>query len=279
MGARRFQRRKQQQHQSIQQKEPEQTIQAVGSQQLPWYESTLLWGAFGAAVAIVLTVVAAMTKDLRWMLILAWPFFVLSLWAMVKNLPSQYPRRVLTIASSLIVAVSLYWLHVYLKPLEQHTVKVAATRSDESKILVEDIQFGSPNKQRNLPFSVQFTNAGNASAKSLKYSWTVGSVSHILSADESHAKFAELRNRVMTNIGNESQNDVQPHERLGFTGYFDISRKEENQVRRKNRFLYLMVFFAYKDKNSDAAHETGYCGFYTRDLRFARECFIDNYQE
>ena len=44
----------------------------------PWYESGLLWGALGMAVAIVLVVVAAMVKDLRWLLGISWPFFGLS---------------------------------------------------------------------------------------------------------------------------------------------------------------------------------------------------------
>src|ERR1035441_287140 len=52
---------------------------------VPWYESTALWGALGAAVAIVLVVVAAMVKDLRWLLIVAWPFFCLAGWAALRG--------------------------------------------------------------------------------------------------------------------------------------------------------------------------------------------------
>lgn len=77
---------------------------------IPWYESTLLWGAFSAAAAIVITVVATMTKDLRWMLILAWPFFLATAWAGFKNLRSRRLQTILTSVLSLVIAVCLYGL-------------------------------------------------------------------------------------------------------------------------------------------------------------------------
>ncbi len=83
---------------------------------LPWYEGTLLWGSLGAAIAIILTVVAAMSKDLRWLLILAWPFSCLAVWAVLKVIPQRGLRWPLIIASSLLIAGGLYWVNVALRP-------------------------------------------------------------------------------------------------------------------------------------------------------------------
>ena len=44
------------------------------------FQSTLLWGCIGTAVAVVLTVVAAMMRDIRWILIFAWPFASFAGW-------------------------------------------------------------------------------------------------------------------------------------------------------------------------------------------------------
>jgi len=87
---------------------------------LPWYESTLLWGALGAALAMVLTVVAAMMKDLRWLLILAWPFFVFSGWSICKNvITHKFWRNLVSFASALIFGIALLWLNSYLGPRKE----------------------------------------------------------------------------------------------------------------------------------------------------------------
>jgi hypothetical protein len=85
----------------------------------PWYESTLLWGAGGIFVAIILTVVAAMMKDLRWLLIVAWPFFGLAAFALFQKLISRTVwRRFATIGSVLIVALLLMLLNAALTPTQ-----------------------------------------------------------------------------------------------------------------------------------------------------------------
>ena len=51
-----------------------------------WYESTLLWGCVGVVGAFVLTFVAAKMSDLRWLLIVAWPFACVAVWSLFRRI-------------------------------------------------------------------------------------------------------------------------------------------------------------------------------------------------
>ena len=81
-------------------------------QSSPWWESNVLWGG----AAIVLTVIAAMKKDLRWMLILAWPCFTMTLWKMTSILAVKRSRKILTGIGTVFIAAGLYGLNVWLRP-------------------------------------------------------------------------------------------------------------------------------------------------------------------
>jgi hypothetical protein len=62
------------------------------TRRVSWYESGLFWGCFSFAAALVLAVIAAMLKDLRWLLILAWPFAGVSCWVVCRELPKGLAR-------------------------------------------------------------------------------------------------------------------------------------------------------------------------------------------
>lgn len=84
---------------------------------ISWYESTLLWGAIGVFFGIVLTVVAAMKHDLRWLLVIAWPFWGMASYAFfVKVIPSRPWRWSLIVGSSLAVGGALTLLNYKLRP-------------------------------------------------------------------------------------------------------------------------------------------------------------------
>src|SRR2546430_16299394 len=55
-----------------------------------WHDSTMFWGAFPAALAIVLMVVAGVKNDYRWVLIFAWALFVVAAWAIVRHSQSRH---------------------------------------------------------------------------------------------------------------------------------------------------------------------------------------------
>jgi hypothetical protein len=85
--------------------------------QSPWYESNLLWSGVGTCIAIILTVLAAMKGDLRWLLWFAWAAAFCPIWIIFKNFGI---RKVFQIAVFL-VGVSLsgwgfYELHRLLDP-------------------------------------------------------------------------------------------------------------------------------------------------------------------
>ena len=89
----------------------------------PWYESGLLWGAFGTGIAIVLVVVAAMVKDLRWLLWISWPFSCLGIWAMCRNIAQTVRRRTATITCSVIVGAALLWGYISLKGADRPIIQ------------------------------------------------------------------------------------------------------------------------------------------------------------
>jgi hypothetical protein len=85
------------------------------------------WGAAGTCITIVLTVVAAMTKDLRWLLILAWPFSGIAIWDAARAWSSARTTRLTTarltvtglIISGLCLSGLYYWLTPPPKPADR----------------------------------------------------------------------------------------------------------------------------------------------------------------
>ena len=66
----------------------------LATKEIPWYETGRFWGGFGAFLAIVLTVIAAVEKDIRWLLFVAIPFAGLSWSVICKPLkPSKWHWR------------------------------------------------------------------------------------------------------------------------------------------------------------------------------------------
>lgn len=82
----------------------------------PWYESGLFWGCASLAGAIVLTVIAAMLKDLRWLLVIAWPLAGVSVWVAFRELRNQVWRWFLFLALWAGTAIGLWCLNSVLKP-------------------------------------------------------------------------------------------------------------------------------------------------------------------
>src|SRR5713226_9131687 len=76
----------------------------------PWYESSLLWGSVSLMVSVPLTVIAAIVKDLRWLLWLAFPFGCLAAWAFARPIETVRIRRAVVGLSSILIATGLWWL-------------------------------------------------------------------------------------------------------------------------------------------------------------------------
>ena len=81
--------------------------------QPPWYESNLFWGPLASAGGIILTVVAAMTHDLRWLLWFAWPCFGVAIWWLARRTRAVVLVSVLGIV---LTGAGLLWLNRWLQP-------------------------------------------------------------------------------------------------------------------------------------------------------------------
>jgi hypothetical protein len=80
-------------------------------------QSTFFWGCVALVAAIVFTVLAAMIHDIRWLLVLAWPFAVFAAWEFARTCTKRSDVvRAVTNASAIIAGVGLGWLYFALAP-------------------------------------------------------------------------------------------------------------------------------------------------------------------
>lgn len=87
----------------------------------PW-QSTLLWGALSLAVGIVITVIAAMMRDIRWLLYFSLPFLGFSCFEFLSYFPRFQKRRLIATGLFCIVClVALICLHMFLRPKSEIT--------------------------------------------------------------------------------------------------------------------------------------------------------------
>jgi hypothetical protein len=149
-------------------------------QAAPWYESNLLWGPLGFAVAILLTVIAAMKKDLQWLLFLVWPCSSVALWAICKSILSRRAVFFVTVVGSLIIGVGLYKLDVWLSPSREvspiappipSTVPQAAARIRIANVVIV------PMSTSGAPFpavSIHYDNVGTLPATGIVNHFAAG---------------------------------------------------------------------------------------------------------
>jgi hypothetical protein len=85
----------------------------------PFHQSTFFWGCAGAFITIVVTVVAAMVKDLRWLLVFAWPFAGLAIWEFSRTWSSPLITKWATGIGAVVAGVVLLALYVWIAPTTQ----------------------------------------------------------------------------------------------------------------------------------------------------------------
>jgi hypothetical protein len=81
-----------------------------------FYWSPVFWGCASAFITIIVTVIAAMTKDLRWLLAVAWPFAALTVWEFARTWGSSRRIKWVTSGGSGVAAIALVALYFWLAP-------------------------------------------------------------------------------------------------------------------------------------------------------------------
>lgn len=101
--------------------------------EVPWYERGLFWGVFSTAITLVLMVIAAESKDIRWLLFAAWPCAVMA-WAVAcrpLKVSRWYWRRILLLVLSIVTLAGLWSLYRALpKPEVSDTSKALRNNTD-----------------------------------------------------------------------------------------------------------------------------------------------------
>lgn len=86
---------------------------ASTEQASPWYESTLFWSCISIAAAIVLTVIAAVMRNLRWLLVFLWPVLLPAALVVIRKVRIVFVR-VVVVVLLLGVPVGLWILNGWL---------------------------------------------------------------------------------------------------------------------------------------------------------------------
>src|SRR5271155_5794442 len=87
-----------------------------GDRDSRWHQSTLFWGCASAVVAIVIAVIVAMIKGVRWLLIFAWPFAAAAAWEFARTCGSPGQIKWIASSGSIFAATTFVALYFWLAP-------------------------------------------------------------------------------------------------------------------------------------------------------------------
>jgi hypothetical protein len=82
-----------------------------------WWNNTAFWGSSSFFVSIVLIVVAATLKDLRWLLWVALSFGCITIWVLAGNVSSKKWKFSLVTCGIILISAAMLWLYLILRPL------------------------------------------------------------------------------------------------------------------------------------------------------------------
>lgn len=174
----------------------------------PWYESNQLWFWLATIIAIILTVVAAMKGDLRWLLWFAWLASIIPVCIIAKNLhSSKYSQIFLAMILFSLASFGLYWMHSSLEPPKADDVVFAKPIASEPKSFPAIMY--SFDVMKTLPIVVHphsttlvlplhpgitdgFISEGNSGDKSFEWPQKPKTQKHKLSMREEHQQIAEF---------------------------------------------------------------------------------------
>lgn len=93
-------------------------VTAMPARRTSFHQSTFFWGCGGAFLAIVVTVIATMLKDVRWLLIVAWPFGAFAVWEFARTWAWRKENliTIVTTSGTIIIGIGLAALYIWLSP-------------------------------------------------------------------------------------------------------------------------------------------------------------------
>jgi len=160
-------------------------------------QNTFLWGCVGMAAAIVLTAVAAMSHDIRWLLWIAWPFMSFAIWEFARTwLIDKEKILSITFLGILLSGLALAWLYNSLAPSDVQSPSPLAALTN-TQLREKTIAFA----QTLRDFETKFTNEDEAILQEEQSAFRPGE-----SKEESRQRFFATAKKLLE-LDNKERND------------------------------------------------------------------------
>jgi hypothetical protein len=239
-----------------------------------WYRNNSLWGSTGTAVALILTAVAFLARDLHWLLIVAWPFACLAVWSLVRSVFATRGEVLFaSVTSSLVVGFALAYLHSFMRPDNSPS-------ADQARLMIRNSVV--PASRNGSPaLNISFYNAGKFPATNVGHYYTLATAARLLSEKE----VTDIQDRALGFLKpGKSPEEIDPGqpadpsftipENPGEQRTADILSRDLDHVLNGSRLMYLVVDFSYRDRATpkDAYRVSESCIVFTRTLRSGQAC-------
>ena len=232
-----------------------------------WYEGAVLWGAFSFVAAIILSVIAATVKDMRFLLFLAWPFALLAAWAAFQGVSSPRTRRAFITIVSQLCAGGLYWLYVVLTP-----------EPEPPRMGIAEYSLVMPSQSADhLLFARwHYENRGTVPITRYAMVFAMRVVEQRLSLNEELEGIKKVRDEAdKAEVVSEELEPNDPH------SFFDLPNRtftsdQESRFKLGQEYIYVFAFLKYKDAKTKNGliGITEWCAWMTRDSTFYHSCAV-----
>ena len=96
--------------------------QMMSGRNSPFYESSLFWGCLSIVAAAFFTLFPTVTKDLRWLCIVAWPFAIIAIFVFSKTWTNTKIKYTIRAGGAVVSTTFLLYVY-YLSPLSTQPAK------------------------------------------------------------------------------------------------------------------------------------------------------------
>ena len=233
----------------------------------------LFWGTAGTTISTTLAAFAYLGKDLRWLLIVAWPAAAIAVWALAKSLYSARSEvKLFTALGSLLAGAALLYVNSFLKPVTLLPSSEQARLEIRSIGAVPTSRFGSP------ALNVHFYNAGKFPATNVGHYYNLASANRILAMKE----VTDIQDRMLASVkpglphdnidpGPQGDSSFTIPEQPGEFRTINLLTMDFNHVLDGSRLMYVMFAFSFRDRTMPndvfGVSESCVCFIRTFDIR------------